>query len=295
MFAFYRFMYDVVGFSRSQSNGFLIFLPVAFCILFSRPFVRAINSQTAVASADDIRRLDSLIALWPAKDTSRAIVAMESFNPNTADFGVLEKLGLNAQLCRRIINYRTKGGQFRIKRDLLKIHGLDSADFQRLEPYILLPLEFKRPHFARSSDKPKQSKIQDKFDLNEADTIQFQSVYGIGQRLALRIWKYREALGGFINQAQVFEVYKLDSAVAKRLISRSFIKKDFMPTQHDLNSSVKEQLSAHPYLTRRMADVIVAYRFQHGNFQSIDDLRKLPGFDSVTYRKIRPYITVEKK
>ena len=290
MFAFYQFMYDLVGFSRSQSNGFLILLPLLFGILFSQPISRAFLKNRVSASASDIRKLDSLVALWPVSDSTRCSKKLFPFDPNAALTEELSDLGFASHVCRRIVNYRSKGGRFRIKKDLLKIHGVDSGHYLTLVPFIQLPEAMPANNGqskARNSLKPP---LQIRFDLNNADTIQLQSIHGIGQRLALRIWKYRDALGGFMSQNQLYEVYKLDSIVVNRLINKTFIEKGFEPRRLNINTANQNELAAHPYLSHKMAGVIVAYRFQHGKFTSLEDLRNLPGFDSVTLTKLNPYL-----
>lgn len=44
-------------------------------------------------------------------------------------------------------------------------------------------------------------------DVNKADSAGFEKLYGIGPKLASRIVKYREWLGGFTHVEQVKEVY----------------------------------------------------------------------------------------
>ena len=286
-------MYDLVGFSRSQSNGFLILLPILFIILFSQPLTRILSRPVVGTPDTDLRKLDSLIALWPLSDTTSSQKAYHPFNPNTASTAELLELGFLVSVSKRIVAYRSKGGQFRRKTDILKIHGVDSAHYRDLEPFIQLPDDVPRVGLRRNTPPQNQKVAQPRFDLNKADTTQLQAINGIGQRLALRILKYREALGGFIDPIQLYEVYKLDSVVVKRLIYSSFIEPDFQPRRLNINSASKTDLAAHPYLTHKMADVIVAYRFQHGNFSSVDDLRQLPAFDSTTRAKVQRYLIVK--
>jgi len=42
------------------------------------------------------------------------------------------------------------------------------------------------------------------------------------------------------------------------------------------------------------AEAIVAYRTQHGKFQTVDDLAKVKGIGSKIIEKIKPEVTVEK-
>jgi competence protein ComEA len=51
------------------------------------------------------------------------------------------------------------------------------------------------------------------------------------------------------------------------------------PATVDINTATAMDLRNWLYFTQKQADAIVAYRKQHGDFQSIDDLKKVPGID----------------
>jgi competence protein ComEA len=60
----------------------------------------------------------------------------------------------------------------------------------------------------------------------------------------------------------------------------------------DINSSTEQELAAHPYIQYTIAKAITAYRFQHGNFKSIDDLTNIAIIDKATFEKLRPYLAL---
>lgn len=293
MFSLYRWLYNLVGFSRSQSNAFIILLPVLILILFSEPVYRLLRVGSFIHSADQAR-LDSLAALFstPSKDTvhrktgqRRPIPGrLRPFNPNTAAWADLRRLGFNSETAGRILKYRKAGGVFRFRRDLLRIRGLDAAFFRKVEPYVELP--DREAHGA-----PKVAAVL-MFDLNMADTSVLKKIRGIGDKLSLRIIKYRQSLGGFHTTAQVQEVYRLDTAVAQQLRRHSFVASGFIPAMLDINQEPADSLALHPYISRRAAAEIVNYRKRHGRFSSVDELGMLSQFDSVTLRRLKPYLKV---
>ena len=74
----------------------------------------------------------------PAEEAGEADVAAQlfEFDPNTATQEELQQLGFRDRTAKSIVNYRSKGGQFRKKEDLKKIYTLAEEDYLRLEPYI---------------------------------------------------------------------------------------------------------------------------------------------------------------
>src|SRR5690606_24362786 len=212
----------------------------------------------------------------------------------------LVRLGVSESLANRIAAYRRKGGVFRFKSDLQRIYGLDSALYNRLYEYIALPVgpvrEPRRANFPERRPGPSRGKQETRektsFDINTADTLQLKSVYGIGPALSARIVRFRDALGGFVHTGQLFEVYGLDSATALRLMDVCFVKADFAPQKIDINTANEVRLSAHPYVSYRLARLLVSYRFQHGDFLAPADIKNISVVDSAEVDRLLPYLTV---
>lgn len=291
------------GFSRSQVNGFIILLPLITFFLFSEPVWHWWVSRQTIDLTSDRAKLDSLIGLWSLendKDPNSENNALKrndffAFNPNSASNSDFLALGFSEKLASRIVNYREKGGKFRIKSDLLKIYGFDSAFYQRVQPYITLPeqafkIKTKEKFQHKNTTAPKKG--PEKFNLNQADTAQLKKTYGIGDKLSLRIVKYRDVLGGFISMQQLTEVYGLDSAVVNRLAQLSFVENEFQPVRININTATEKQLSVHPYLGKA-AKAIVAYRFQHGEFTALEDIRNVGSLDVKAVEKIMPYLKLK--
>lgn len=289
------------GTTRAQTNGFVALLILVTVVVFSQPVMRWWTSSQPRDFSKDRKTLDSLTVVWHTVEAKTTAVAAKTdrvlfdFDPNLIGKEQFIALGLSEKLATRIINYRNKGGKFRLKADLKKMHGMDSILYQSLYPHISLPEEAAKPTFENKDTgtrfKPKEK--PQPFDLNEADTTQLQKIYGIGSKLAQRIVKYRDKLGGFISSDQLNEVYGLDSAVVEKLVAASYLPDKPAVKTINLNSADEKMLAAHPYFGRKIASAIVAYRFQHGNFKSVDDLGKIPLIDKNNLGKVLPYVTVD--
>lgn len=135
----------------------------------------------------------------------------------------------------------------------------------------------------------KQLENIQRISFSEADSIILQIVPGIGPGTAGRIIKYRENLGGFHSTSQLSEVFGMKPETIE-LMWEFF---DFTPEifrKINLNQGTIEEISAHPYVTYGEAKVIVAYRNQHGVYQSVDDLLKIRIFKEEWIRKLAPYL-----
>jgi competence protein ComEA len=288
------------GTTRAQTNGFVGLLFVITIAIFSQPLTRWWVSSQPQDFSKDAAVLDSLTRNWKIpeeiqkEETQEEVISYFDFDPNSATSDELKSLGFSEKLATRIINYRTKGGKFRIKTDLMKLYGMDSLLYEKLAPYIQLPEQFEKPKFEKKefADRKPKEKPQ-KFNLNESDTIQLEKIYGIGPALAKRIVKYRDKLGGFVSQDQLKEVYGLDTAVVKKITEASYLSDPPGVKKINLNTADEKILATHPYFGRKIASAIVAYRFQHGNFKSVDDLSKIPLIDKNNLGRVLPYVTVD--
>lgn len=125
--------------------------------------------------------------------------------------------------------------------------------------------------------------------FSEADSITLQIVSGIGPALAGRIIKYKVVLGGFHDASQLEEIYGLESETIKNIWEYF----DFEPEifrKIPLNKSEVSELSAHPYISYGQAKVLQAYREQHGDYKTAEDLLKIKIFTSDWVEKLKPYL-----
>ncbi len=283
-----------LGFSRTETNAFIVLLPLMIVLIFSQPLYRlVVQPETQLP---DTVKLNALLATWQWKDSTdvRNKVqptatthehALFSFDPNRATDEQLLRLGFTKFQLDRLNNYRTKGGKFFLKSDLLKLYGMDTSLYQRLYPYIDLPV-------AKNVAEAKPVLPLTQADINQADTLQLKEVYGIGSKLALRIVRFREKLGGFVSMQQLREVYGLDSGVVKKMIQKFKVANDFVPRQLKINQLEASELAQHPYVKMNMAKAIVSFRYQHGPFVQLSDLLKIQLVTPTDLTRLKPYLTL---
>lgn len=129
------------------------------------------------------------------------------------------------------------------------------------------------------------------FEINQADTIQLRQIRGIGKKLSKRIIKYKDKLGGFYQQEQLYEVYGLDSIVVNRLIKYSTIDTSLVVKQkinQPLDKVFFKELLKHPYLKYEDVKAIFKYHKEQGVFQTKTQLEQVLGNEKAD--KIYPYI-----
>ena len=285
------------GFSRTETNAFLILLPLMLIILFSEPLY--LQWRTRQQHDIDEHGLDSLMARlqWDKDDSvittikAPAAINFKAFDPNTVTEAELVRMGLSPLLSNRITRYRQKGGTFRKKEDLLKIYGFDSAWFRQAKQWMTIQrkIEIIKPTYA----KERRVVITALIDINATDSLQLLTIYGIGPVLSKRICTFRDRLGGFVSLDQVKEVYGLDSLVVGQINKKFMVMENFHPKKLNLNRATLAELIKHPYMKRSEAQAILSFRLQHGNFQSAEQLTEIKSLTSDWIKKIQPYLVIE--
>ena len=307
-----RIVRNFFGFTRGEARGFSV-LAIILLLVYAGWFVYYLIPAAPYQPLADQQQLDSLIHLLEQRDTAsnagtRTIANKVSpatrqlffFNPEQVSYDTLLMLGFPAHMAKRLLNYRAKGGRFRKKEDLLKLYGMQQEFYQELEPWIQLPkqaqpVQHQQHAYTRSPAYPSREEktggsASSKFDLNKADSLQLLSVRGIGPVLSGRILKFRDGLGGFVDVAQVREVWGLPPEVADLLLERAYLLHDEKPRMLLVNAADVSELARHPYISRKQAEWIVNYRSQHGEFRQPADLLKIHTLDDNFVKKVSPYL-----
>jgi competence protein ComEA len=310
------------SFSRRETSGFVVLL-LLLLLLLALPWLLE-PALPAYDPAADQLHLDQLAAelatqrqprvLRPrypqhtyARRPAVAQIPLAPFDPNALTATAWEARGMPHFLALRLVHFRDVIGGFKAKEQIQRTYGLPDSVYARLAPYMQLPdqLPPRESRFPKSyannqhTFEPRPaSKFARKpthlapFDLNTADTTQLMQIRGIGRGLSRRVIEYRQQLGGFLREDQLTEIYSLRDApdLVDSLRKYSFVAPAFTPALLEINTAPFEVLQAHPYVGKRLARVLVAFRQQHPPFRQADDLRQIRVMDAETLDKLRPYL-----
>ena len=278
------------GFTTRESNGFIILAAILLFVLIFPSIYEVFQPKTnPISGSIEILKADSILPTLTANSKVYKISQLFEFDPNTASEKDFLKLGLPVFLARRIVNYRNKGGRFRKKEDFAKIYGLQEETYNKLEPFIHLTVPMvDKPKWEKKEWEKPVAKVFIPIEINIADTGSLKKVNGIGDVLATRIIKYRNSLGGFTNQDQLYEVYGLDSLVAERVL-KSFKVSNSGTKKLKINDLPMDSLAKHPYIRRKSAKILVNYRLHH-KINSVDDIKNSRAIEPNFLDKLTPYL-----
>lgn len=325
----WRWLRRYVNFSRTEARGLVVLLLVMLGVIvlpiLLRPadptYLPAADQQQLNGWADD---LSARLAISDSVERQRYArrrsyggeranryptvpqVSLAPFDPNALSATDWEARGVPHFVAGRIVNYGQKAGGFKAKTQVQRIYGLPDSVYQRLAPFMQLPDALPgRPDYAartgaagapfaaNSVNRParKPAHLQP-FDLNKADTTQLQQIKGIGRGRAKWIVIRRNELGGYVDEAQLSDVFVLRDApdLVDSLRKYTFVTPGFTPQTVNINSATFDELWPHPYVGKPLARLIVAFRKQHGPYKTPEDLRQIKILKEESFVKLRPYV-----
>lgn len=157
------------------------------------------------------------------------------FDPNTVSVEDLIRLGFSRKQAESIAHYREKGGRFRRKGDFARSYVVADSVYERLEPYIDIPL----------------------LDLNAADSAALTSLPGIGPWYAGKIVEHRKALRGYSYKEQLLDIWRFDREKYDGLSDLITVSP---PAPYPLWTLPEDSLALHPYIGKYAAHGVVLYR-----------------------------------
>lgn len=315
--------FNYLRFSRSQRRAMIIMLLSTGCFLVflqwkqKSPANLSEDVFAAAATLDALSVKDSASGYssvnytqYPtnrrkgSKQFQPAVLSLSpsNFDPNTAGFDELTALGISEKAARNIMQYRQKGGRFKKPEDLGKIYALKANEVEQLIPFVKIAIiseiaadaavGMSNSAVVSASVPVKVKPIPITINVNRADSMTWQLLPGIGAKRASAILKFREKLGGFVCIEQVAETFGLPDSVFQKIKSNL----EWEPGQIEqlsLNNASEAELKAHPYIGWQWAKIIVAYRNQHGPYQSVDDLMKIHIMKKDWLEQVRPYLKAD--
>ena len=265
----------------------MVVLVIIILMVLAAPYIYQVFSKDKAINFNDFDKDAALLnqpkntyADSSLSDSKLPNPTMFVFDPNNLPDAQWKQLGLSERQISIIKHFEAKGGHFYKKEDLQKIYGITADDYKRLQPYINIP------GGEYASNKAAPGVI---IEINGADSAKLTRIRGIGPAFAQRIIEYRTRLGGFLKKDQLKEVYGIDTLKFAQLKNEVSVDPAHI-TKIKINEVDFEGLRKFPYLTNKQTNAVIQYRKQHGNYQSIADMKNIVILDDEILRKIEPYI-----
>jgi DNA uptake protein ComE-like DNA-binding protein len=327
---FLEFIKNNTNFTQREAYGMIVLIPIIILIPFLMIFWERIQSAADLDKELielQAEKADSLLAVLEMqqpldRETKLAMLEIRPFDPNKLSIAQWQAMGVKPYLAKKIVNAVSKKFVFRQKNDLAKIWGFPKEEYERLKDFIDLPDTVEKKKYDKnkyaSYDKNKYDnknykkydndnsnnnytsnyekkeytkyvpKVIQKFDINTADTATLKQIRGIGEKTSVRIEKFRDAIGGFHSLEQVKEVYGLSPEAFEELQKYALITSPIKKI--NINTADYETLKNHFFIKWKAASILLKYKKQHGNYKTIEDIKKSRAIKEEQLTKLIPYL-----
>jgi len=236
--------------------------------------------------------IDSLKSL----ELEKAKPQLFPFNPNYITDYKGYSLGMTNEEIDKLHTYRAQNKWVNSTKDFQKVTGISDSLLHKISPYFKFPEWVNKKSTETKLDQQNKNRslsFSEKTDLNTATAIQLQSVYGIGEKLSLRIIKFRNSFdGGFISDIQLQDVYGLTPEVIENIKKKFTVKTPRKVIKFDLNTINTNDLVKIQHIDYPLAKSILEYRALHEGFNNLDELLKVKGFPLQKLDIIKLYLAI---
>lgn len=260
--------------TKGESAGAFFMLFIATLLLLLPAWLGTQQTATGIQFDLDSHQLNLLLAKHQAatdsfyrKRKSRHVYWKYA---KQEDF---ENMGLTQDQSKLLYEKIKLGHRFSSAEELSRETGLDTALVKRF-------LTFK-------GSSKKKSSIE-VININQCDTADLIALPGIGSKTAIKIIRFRDALGGFTQTQQILETKYTDTSVLKGLLPRMKVVSGEIK-KIPVNSATAEKLKSHPYISERQARVMVAFRNQRGKL-TLDNIKEIRIIAPEELAKMLPYL-----
>jgi competence protein ComEA len=244
---------------------------------------------------------------WDKKESAKNAESFP-FDPNNVSASELIRLGLSEKQAAVWVKYRSAGAKFKTPADIKKLYCITENDYARLAPLVKIENNNPNDAFASNTSNPRPQNYSGSgstafnanklstgqtIDINKANQEDWQKIPQIGAIRAKSIVDYRDKLGGFASVNQLGEMRQMPDSIFQ--VIKPFLKVETSVYRKiNLNTASFEELEMHPMIDKKQASLIVAYRAQHGKFESTKGIGAILAFtDKIWLDKISAYLSVD--
>lgn len=256
-------------------------------------YVKIYPSPKESAIVVDNKLQEKIEVLRSKQDTLR----LHPFNPNYISDHKGYVLGMSVVEIDRLHTYRAQGKFVNTISDFQKVTQIGDSLLNKISPFFKFPEWTKKETANLTSVKRRQkaasysNRAIPVRDLNTVSAEELKVVNGIGERLSERIIKFRDRLGGFLMEDQLYHVYGLEREVADRALLRFGLLTIPTITKININTATSDELAQLVYINFTLAKEIVAYRERMGGIIEFEELTEIQGFPADKIDIIKLYLS----
>ncbi|MGB5227025.1 MAG: helix-hairpin-helix domain-containing protein [Eudoraea sp.] len=280
-------------FNKQERSGIFFLLVIIFGLqliymLFKNEMVY--TSEASFGLDTEVQKLLDSIREQSKVEESPKIYP---FNPNFITDYKGYTLGLSNEEIDRLHVFRSENRWVNSTKEFQQVTLISDSLLKILAPYFNFPEWKNRTKIIEKERKQKSVLTVVRYkDLNQANSEELKLIYGIGDKLSARIVKFRNRLGGFMVNEQLYDVYGLQEEVVLRILEEFRVKEQPIIKRININTATREEMEQLIYINQNLAIQIVNYRDSVGIIQSFNELLKIEDFPADKIDRIELYLSL---
>ncbi|MGB5430540.1 ComEA family DNA-binding protein [Eudoraea sp.] len=280
-------------FNKQERSGIFFLLVIIFGLqliymLFKNEMVY--TSEASFGLDTEVQKLLDSIREQSKVEESPKIYP---FNPNFITDYKGYTLGLSNEEIDRLHVFRSENRWVNSTKEFQQVTLISDSLLKILAPYFNFPEWKNRTKIKEKERKQKSVLTEVRYkDLNQANPEELKLIYGIGDKLSARIVKFRNRLGGFMVNEQLYDVYGLQEEVVLRILEEFRVKEQPIIKRININTATREEMEQLIYINQNLAIQIVNYRDSVGIIQSFNELLKIEDFPADKIDRIELYLSL---
>ncbi len=277
-------------FNARQRSGILFLILIIVALLLSYFFVDFSSEENQVALKRELYWQQKADSIKNIKEVKKTVIY--SFNPNyITDFKGYQ-LGMSVEEIDRLLDYRAQGKFVNSAHEFQLVTKVHDTLLQKISPYFKFPDWVSKRNNTQTTSK-KTAVFVEIQDINKATEADLIKVHGIGEVLAKRIIQYRNKLGGFTLNQQIYEVWNLERKTADKVLEQFVVKEKPIIKKINVNTASFKEVLAIVYIDYDLCKKIFDYKREIAEYQSVEEFKKIDGFPLDKFDRIILYLDVK--
>jgi len=277
-------------YNRSQRNGVLFLVFIIVILQLTYFFVDFSSNDKVEINSNKIAQFQKEIDSFKKIETENRKPKIYPFNPSFLTDYRGYQLGMSTEEIDRLLQHRNEGKYINSAQEFQQVTKINDSLLKTMQPYFKFPDWVVNKNAKASKKQRVNEENLPKQDLNSATAQELTSVNGIGEKLSQRIINYRNKLGGFLLNDQLFEVWYLDKDVAERVLQRFTVIDKPIIEKINVNTATFKEVLSIVYIDYELTKKIFNYRDEVAELQSIDELKKIDEFPIEKFERIALYL-----
>lgn len=289
-------------FNKQERSGIFFLLLIIVSLQIGYFVFRSLPEDVSKNSITSDVAIQAKIDLLKVKALQKDSVKIYPFNPNFITDYKGYILGMSVKEIDRLHAFRAKDKYVNSQEDFQKVTQVSDSLLDTFSSYFKFPewtiknkqntFSSKKRKVDRNISVPSDELVEAILDLNSATAEELKVINGIGEKLSARIIKFRDRLGGFLVEEQLYDVYGLESDVVERALKRFKVLNPPQIEKININTASVKMLTKLIYLQKNVAIDIVDYRNSKGTIDSFAELSKIESFPSEKVDRIALYLSL---